>query len=98
PAATLRDGLGTGQVAHNRLLTYQDKRYRYDGFGRMVEKRSARRGVQRFRYDAEQRLVEVRNDNGSVVKMTYDPLGRRIEKAEYDRHATLLNRTRFTWD
>ncbi len=98
PAANLLDGLGTGQVAHNRLLTYQDKRYRYDGFGRMVEKRSARRGVQRFRYDAEQRLVEVRNDNGSVVKMTYDPLGRRIEKAEYDRHATLLNRTRFTWD
>ncbi|MEA1032160.1 RHS repeat-associated core domain-containing protein [Pseudomonas sp. N-137] len=98
PAANLLDSLGTERVAHNRLLTYQDKRYRYDGFGRMVEKRSARRGVQRMRYDAEQRLVEVRNDNGSVVKMTYDPLGRRIEKAEYDRHATLLSRTRFTWD
>nr|BFE92936.1 hypothetical protein GCM10020185_34720 [Pseudomonas brassicacearum subsp. brassicacearum] len=41
PAANLLDGLGTGQVAHNRLLTYQDKRYRYDGFGRMVEKNAA---------------------------------------------------------
>jgi hypothetical protein len=32
-------------VVHNKLLTYQDKRYRYDGFGRMIEKRSAVRGV-----------------------------------------------------
>ncbi|RON08075.1 type IV secretion protein Rhs [Pseudomonas brassicacearum] len=100
PAANLLDGLSTGAglVLHNRLLTFQDKRYRYDGFGRMVEKRSAQRGIQRFSYDAEQRLVEVRNNNGSVVKMTYDPMGRRIEKAEYDRHSTLLSRTRFTWD
>ncbi|PMZ00441.1 hypothetical protein C1Y07_30435, partial [Pseudomonas sp. FW306-02-F02-AB] len=55
-----------------------DKRYRYDAFGRMIEKRSAKRGLQRFGYDAESRLIEVRNENGSVVRMTYDPLGRRI--------------------
>lgn len=56
-------------MVHTKLLTYHDKRYRYDAFGRMIEKRSAKRGVQRFWYDAESRLIEVRNDNGSVVRM-----------------------------
>ena len=37
----------------------------------MIEKRSAKRGVQRFAYDAESRLVEVRNENGSVVRLAY---------------------------
>ena len=63
-------------MVHNKLLTYQDKRYRYDGFGRMIEKRSALRGVQLFAYDAEHRLIEVRSQKDgreTVVKMTYDP-------------------------
>jgi RHS repeat-associated protein len=99
-AANLLDGpqAGAGLVVHNKLLTYQDKRYRYDAFGRMIEKRSAKRGVQRFAYDAESRLVEVRNENGSVVRMTYDPLGRRIEKTEHGNDGYPLGETRFTWD
>ena len=99
-AANLLDGpqAGAGLVVHNKLLTYQDKRYRYDAFGRMVEKRSAKRGVQRFAYDAESRLIEVRNENGSVVRMTYDPLGRRIEKTEHGKDGYPLGETRFTWD
>ncbi|WP_346656772.1 RHS repeat-associated core domain-containing protein [Pseudomonas sp. SWRI18] len=99
-AANLLDSpqAGAGLVVHNKLLTYQDKRYRYDAFGRMIEKRSAKRGVQRFAYDAESRLVEVRNDNGSVVRMAYDPLGRRIEKTEHGSDGYLLGETRFTWD
>ncbi|AZF40091.1 Rhs-family protein [Pseudomonas sp. R4-39-08] len=99
-AANLLDGpqAGAGLVVHNKLLTYQDKRYRYDAFGRMIEKRSAKRGVQRFAYDAESRLVEVRNDNGSIVRMTYDPLGRRIEKTEHGSDGYPLGETRFTWD
>jgi YD repeat-containing protein len=54
-AANLLDGpqAGAGLVVHNKLLTYQDKRYRYDAFGRMIEKRSAARSLQRFAYDAE---------------------------------------------
>ncbi|WP_458723883.1 RHS repeat-associated core domain-containing protein [Pseudomonas brenneri] len=90
-----------GLVRHNKLLTYQDKRYRYDGFGRMIEKRSALRGVQRFTYDAEHRLIEVRSQkNGPVVvvKMTYDPLGRRIAKTEHDSQGYLLGETRFDWE
>lgn len=87
-----------GLVKHNRLLTYQDKRYRYDALGRMVEKRSASRGLQRFVYDAESRLIEVRNDSGNRIRMTYDPLGRRIEKAEYGSDGYQLGMTRFLWD
>jgi YD repeat-containing protein len=34
-------------------MTWQDKRYRCDGFGRMIEKRSVRRGLQHFAYDAD---------------------------------------------
>ncbi|WLI18559.1 RHS repeat-associated core domain-containing protein [Pseudomonas wuhanensis] len=99
-AANLLDGPqpGAGLVVHNKLLTYQDKRYRYDAFGRMIEKRSAKRGLQRFGYDAESRLIEVRNENGSVVRMTYDPLGRRIAKTEHDSKGYPLGETRFTWD
>ncbi|MFL1543487.1 RHS repeat-associated core domain-containing protein [Pseudomonas sp. O39] len=99
-AANLLDGpqTGAGLVVHNKLLTYQDKRYRYDAFGRMIEKRSAKRGVQRFAYDAESRLVEVRNESGSVVRMVYDPLGRRVEKTEHGSDGYPLGETRFMWD
>ncbi|WP_225923826.1 RHS repeat-associated core domain-containing protein [Pseudomonas shahriarae] len=99
-AANLLDGpqAGAGLVVHNKLLTYQDKRYRYDAFGRMIEKRSAKRGVQRFAYDAESRLVEVHNENGSVVRMAYDPLGRRVEKTEHGSDGYPLGETRFMWD
>jgi RHS repeat-associated protein len=102
-AANLLDGPqpGAGLVVHNKLLTFQDKRYRYDAFGRMIEKRSAKRGLQRFAYDAESRLIEVRNENGAretVVRMTYDPLGRRIGKTEHDNNGYPLGETRFTWD
>ena len=88
----------SGLVRYNRLLTHQDKRYKYDTLGRMIEKRSAARGLQRFAYDAESRLVEVRNENGSVVRMTYDPLGRRIVKSEHGANDYPLGRSSFTWD
>ncbi len=102
-AANLLDGppKSAGLVVHNKLLTYQDKRYRYDAFGRMIEKRSGSQRVQRFIYDAEHQLIEVRNHGGTrstVVKMTYDPLGRRIDKTEHDEHGFPLGETHFTWD
>ncbi|WP_099169192.1 RHS repeat-associated core domain-containing protein [Pseudomonas sp. ICMP 8385] len=99
-AANLLDGpqAGAGLVVHNKLLTYQDKRYRYDAFGRMIEKRSGARGVQHFAYDAESRLIEVRNAGGSVVRMAYDPLGRRIAKTEHGSNGYPLGETQFMWD
>ncbi|NBB10727.1 RHS repeat-associated core domain-containing protein [Pseudomonas sp. SLFW] len=103
PAANLLDATQSGSrhVLHNKLLTYQDKRYRYDAFGRMVEKRSGSARVQRFSYDAEHRLTEVRTRDGvreTIVHMQYDPLGRRIAKVERNAQGTLLGETRFVWD
>ncbi|MBP8170781.1 MAG: RHS domain-containing protein [Pseudomonas sp.] len=102
-AANLLDGRtnNAGRVVHNKLVTYQDKRYRYDAFGRLVEKRSGKRQVQRLRYDAEHRLVEVTSHDGvkeTRVVMRYDPLGRRIEKHELDSSGRTLGKTDFTWD
>jgi RHS repeat-associated protein len=102
-AANLLDGpqLGAGLVRHNKLLTYQDKRYCYDGFGRLMEKRSTLRGLQRFAYDAEHRLIEVhsqKNGRETRIEMSYDPLGRRISKTEYDNQGYPLGETRFDWE
>jgi RHS repeat-associated protein len=99
-AANLMDGKqsSVGRVTHNRLQTYKDKRYRYDGFGRLIEKSSIRRGTQHFAYDAESRLIEVRNPNGHSVRMTYDPLGRRIAKTEHHPSGYTVSETQFTWD
>ncbi|WP_268801098.1 RHS repeat-associated core domain-containing protein [Pseudomonas huanghezhanensis] len=100
PAANLLDGpkSSTPAVVHNQLLRYQDRSYRYDGFGRMIEKHSRQRGRQTFAYDAEHRLIEVKAQNGNVVRMTYDPLGRRIGKTEYAPEGYELENTVFTWD
>ncbi len=91
----------SGLVVHNKLLTYQDKRYRYDAFGRLAEKRSAKWGTQLFTYDADHRLIEVRHQKAertTVIKMTYDPLGRRIAKSEHDSHGFPVGQTHFVWD
>jgi YD repeat-containing protein len=36
--------LGAGLVRQNKLLTYQDKRYSYNGFGRLIEEHSQKNG------------------------------------------------------
>ncbi|MCX2685080.1 RHS domain-containing protein [Pseudomonas sp. DCB_AW] len=75
-----------GLIKHNRVLVYQDKRYRYDRFGRLCEKRIGAHWVQYFEYDAEQRLVcvdQYRCGERERVVFVYDPLGRRIRKEVY---------------
>jgi len=72
-AANLLDSASSaGRVRHNRLLTYQDKHYRYDGFGRMVEKRSARHGTQRFvdAHGGHEPLARVEG-SGALQKIRY---------------------------
>lgn len=67
-------------------LIFEDKRYRYDRFGRLSEKRIGGHTVQRFRYDAEQRLVCVEQNQGwqrLCSDYRYDPSGRRIGKHVY---------------
>ncbi|WP_049870428.1 RHS repeat-associated core domain-containing protein [Pseudomonas cremoricolorata] len=103
PAGNLLDPHppGAGPVKHDRLLTFEDKRYAYDGFGRLKEKRSRRHGTQRFVYDAEHRLIEVHTlqpGRERVLHMHYDPMGRRIGKRETTLGGVPLGQTEFTWD
>ncbi|EHS4181471.1 RHS repeat protein, partial [Escherichia coli] len=65
-------------VPFNRLMSYRGVHYRYDEFGRTVEK-EGRSGTQSYRYDAEHRMVEVTTARGTY-RYVYDALGRRTEK------------------
>ncbi|MDX5631096.1 MULTISPECIES: hypothetical protein [unclassified Brenneria] len=80
PAANLLDE-GQCRQRHNRVTHYKGIHYRYDTFGRTVEKHK-----DRYRYDAEHRLTEVirhsahYNEPEQHVQFRYDPLGRRTHK------------------
>ncbi|MFL1482397.1 RHS domain-containing protein, partial [Pseudomonas grimontii] len=101
-AGNLFDGYRVnGLIKHNRVHVYQDKRYRYDRFGRLSEKRIGSSRIQRFEYDAEHRLIGVHQQNGALrqrVAFGYDPLGRRISKQVYNDDASEpSHRTLFHW-
>lgn len=84
-----------GQVRHNRVMVFQDKRFDYDVHGRLETKRSGAHTEQRFSYDGEHRLIEIetqRNGLTQQVRFDYDALGRRIRK--HDTFGTTL----FLWD
>ncbi|QXH45336.1 RHS domain-containing protein [Pseudomonas xanthosomatis] len=102
PAGNMANGLASGRVVRNDQVTeFQGRRYRYDRFGRLAEKRSGTRLVQHFEYDAEHRLVRVRQQRGPLrerIEFGYDPLGRRTEKRVYrGDHAEPVSRTAFLW-
>ncbi|WP_286842954.1 RHS repeat-associated core domain-containing protein, partial [Pseudomonas sp. PGPPP1] len=101
-AGNLFDGYRVkGLIKHNRVHVYQDKRYRYDRFGRLSEKRTGSHRIQRFKYDSEYRLIGVHQQDGALhqsVVFGYDPLGRRISKQVYNDDASEpSHRTLFHW-
>ncbi|EIX1226057.1 RHS repeat-associated core domain-containing protein [Shigella flexneri] len=83
-------------VPFNRLMSYRGVHYRYDEFGRAVEK-EGRSGTQSYRYDAEHRMVEVTTARGTY-RYVYDALGRRTEKQHISPDGKPYNRTKFLWD
>ncbi|EOM4782465.1 RHS repeat-associated core domain-containing protein, partial [Escherichia coli] len=83
-------------VPFNRLMSYRGVHYRYDEFGRVVEK-EGRSGAQSYRYDAEHRMVEVTTARGTY-RYVYDALGRRTEKQHISPDGKPYNRTKFLWD
>ncbi|HAU7016461.1 TPA: type IV secretion protein Rhs, partial [Salmonella enterica subsp. enterica serovar Broughton] len=92
---------GAGSVVpFNRITSYRGLHYRYDEYGRVVEKRG-RNGTQHYRWDAEHRLTEVAVTRGDTVRRygyVYDAPGRRVEKHERDAEGKPYNRTTFLWD
>jgi RHS repeat-associated protein len=100
-------GKGTGYVAHNKVIVFEDKRYQYDAFGRLSEKRSSKHGLQTFAYDAEHRLIQVTKHESTgykqtatqTTKFTYDALGRRTSKTHNTGDAySPETKTIFSWD
>ncbi|GKT01697.1 PAAR/RHS domain-containing protein [Acidovorax sp. SUPP3434] len=91
---------GRGWVRDNRVKVLEDKRYDYDGFGRLIRKRIGSHTEQHFRYDAQHRMTHAAvvraGGNGEPVRQVfcyhYDALGRRIAKS--DDFGTTL----FTWE
>lgn len=102
-AANLLNGdTSQGYVKHNRIQVYQDKRYYYDRFGRLAEKRIGGHTIQHFKYDAEHRITEIKHtqhQNTKYIRFKYDPIGRRIEKATYlpANLETPVAKTEFYW-
>ncbi|ECA9092153.1 hypothetical protein ETB57_22320, partial [Salmonella enterica subsp. enterica serovar Ibadan] len=86
---------GAGSVVpFNRITSYRGLHYRYDEYGRVVEKRG-RNGTQHYRWDAEHRLTEVAVTRGDTVRRygyVYDAPGRRVEKHELDAEGKPYNR------
>jgi RHS repeat-associated protein len=100
-------GKGTSYFAHNKVIVFEDKRYQYDAFGRLSEKRSAKHGLQTFAYDAEHRLIQVTKHESTgykqtatqTTKFTYDALGRRTSKTHHDGQSySQETKTTFSWD
>jgi YD repeat-containing protein len=94
PAVATSTG-SAGLVQNNRVIVFEDKRYSYDGHGRVVERRAGAHVVTHFKWDDEHHLIEstTHDLNGAhTTRYLYDALGRRIAKGS-DRGTTW-----FVWD
>ncbi|WP_158785233.1 DUF6531 domain-containing protein, partial [Pantoea sp. BAV 3049] len=90
-----------GQVVwHNLLQRLKGARWSFDGFGRMIWRKSGPDATeQRFSYDDEQRVSEVRFERHpefSRVEYRYDVLGRRTHKILH-RHGVETETVSFLW-
>jgi RHS repeat-associated protein len=95
PASGGRVGAAAGAVKDNRLVTFDDKHYRYDVHGRLVEKRVGAEAIIRLVWNEEHRLVQSSTSDATGTVHTeylYDPFGRRIAKRSPQET------TWFVWD
>ena len=102
PAGNLLDPSSSapGYVRDNLVRVFEDKRYSYDGHGRLVRKRAGRHTEQRFEWDEESRLVAVHTTRRpgtpeattQLTRFDYDAMGRRVAKHD------AFGSTRFVWE
>ena len=84
-----------GRVSPNRLEVYEDKRYRYDTHGNVIEKKIGKHTVIRLVWDVDHQLTAAqvtRNGLTQQYQYQYDAFGRRIAKRD------AFGQTLFTWD
>ena len=86
---------GDEAIKDNRLKVFEDKRYQYDTFGNMTEKKIGKHTKMAFSYDAEHQMKTVEISKNGIkqsYQYAYDPFGRRISKTDS------FNTTHFIWD
>ena len=89
-----------GYVRDNLVRVFEDKRYFYDGHGRLIRKLAGRHTEQQFRWDEENHLIEVittrrpgtEHQATQTTRFDYDAIGRRV--AKHDSFGT----TTFIWE
>ena len=87
-------------MQNNRVKVLQDKRYDYDGFGRLIRKRIGSHTEQHYRYNHLHQLTQVAvvragkdgQPQSQVFSYQYDAFGRRIAKTDS------FGTTVFTWE
>jgi RHS repeat-associated protein len=91
-----------------QLHSHKGNHYRYDGFGRLIERRRADGSHQTYHYDLEDQLIRIehhqapRYDLGetswkhSRTDYHYDPFGRRTHKEHHPAEGG-IETTTFTW-
>ncbi len=99
---SVSDVSSIGLIKNNRLMVYEDKRFKYDTHGNLVEKKIARHTTITLKWDVEHQLIEsvVTRNNGAsgsssttqTTQYAYDAFGRRTSKTD------AFGETRFTWD
>ena len=80
--------LQEGYVRDNLVRVYEDKRYFYDGHGRLIQKLSGKHTAQTFAWDEESRLIATittrrpssEHATTQTTRYTYDAIGRRVGK------------------
>ena len=89
-----------GYVRDNLVRVFEDKRYFYDGHGRLIRKLAGKHTDQSFNWDEENNLLEVRttrrpgteHQSTQTTRFDYDALGRRV--AKHDHFGTTV----FIWE
>ena len=84
----------------NLVRVYEDKRYAYDGHGRLIQKLSRKHTAQAFEWDEESRLIAAtttrrpgtEHETTQTTRFDYDAIGRRV--AKHDAFGTTV----FIWE
>ena len=92
----------------SRLLRKGGTEYRWDGDGRLVEKRekspkSAAEKLWKYQWDGNGLLKSVDLPDGRIVEFVYDPFARRLQKrvtraGRSPQARIMVSETRFVWD
>ncbi|CAB5707770.1 Cell wall-associated polypeptide CWBP200 [Delftia tsuruhatensis] len=90
----------TGFIKDNRLEVFEDKRYRYDTHGNLIEKKVGKHTVIALEWDVEHQLRKATVTKAAhtarpvttATSYRYDAFGRRLEKKD------AFGQTRFEWD